>query len=237
MSWQPQIQKCPEAVDSTGWFGLIAGLPGTGKTFMIRTVPNLGRTLALNLENGFRSVKDLTDLDVINVEDSKHFERVLGWLEGGQVGQYDLIYLDSITELADMTFREAKVSDNRHRYMEAKQRTLAMITRLRRLRLSVVATCGVKRNSETGLLQVLAPGQELPAYIPHQFDFVAATRTRETDKGTQYALQFKPGGGWDFVKARDPHGVLGEMEAPDLRALFSKLEPTHPTEGVKDASN
>jgi len=230
MSWIPQIQKCPAAVDCTGWFGLLAGLPGTGKTFILRTVPNLGRTLALNLENGFRSVKDLTDLDVINVEDSKHFEAVLGWLEGGQVGQYDLIFVDSITELADMTFREAKVTDNRHRYMEAKQKTLAMITRLRRLRLSVVATCGVKRNSETGLQQVLAPGQELPAYIPHQFDFVAATRTRETDQGTQYALQFKPSEGWDFVKARDPHGVLGEIEDPNLTALFAKLDTHNPRE-------
>jgi len=109
---------------------LIVGPTGVGKTSLLRTVPDLSRTLFIDGEAGDLPVQDLP-LDTIRIDDwqtardiavriggpnpsfaptscysEAHFKAVGGWLEN--LDRYDLIFADSITAISRLSFRWAE---------------------------------------------------------------------------------------------------------------------------------
>mgnify|MGYP006398321215 CR=1 FL=1 len=224
--WEPEIRPVAEIVKASGWFGLVLGDSGSGKTTLLRTVPCITRTLALNIEGGFRSVADLP-LNAMDVKSSSEFEHLLDWLETRGLGKFDLLFVDSLTELAEMVLRE-QPEDPKYKltkYDTLKSKLLQYAARMRSLPISVICTAGVRRNVDTGLLETLMPGTKLPSQIPYSFDFVAAMRCEENADGDlTRGLQFAPKDPYSFCKIRDPHGVIQRFEHPDLAAIIEKLE-------------
>lgn len=109
---------------------LIVGPTGIGKTSLLRTLPDVGRTLFVDIEAGDLAVIDLP-VPTIRIDDwqtcrnlacriggpnksfpptaaysQAHFEAVGGWLEG--LDQVDTLVIDSLTEGSRLSFRHAE---------------------------------------------------------------------------------------------------------------------------------
>lgn len=223
---KPLIIKCRDAVQRTGFYMLIAGLCGTGKTHLLRTVPNPGRTLVIDFEGGLRTVSDC-DIDAAPITDTKDLDSLLDEIESGSlVGQYDLIFIDSITALAELVLSEQP--DNPKEYM-TKYRVMQLRVseydkRFRHMPLHVVVTAGIHRNIENGLYEIQAPGTKVSSMLGRLPDFVGATRVEEKPDGSlKYGIQFAPRSPYEFCKARDPHNALGMFENQDLALIFKKI--------------
>jgi len=232
------IMKCRDVVSKRGNYLLIAGESGTGKTHVLRTAPNLERTLVIDLENGLRTVCDL-DVDVAVCNTVAEFERIIEYTKTGDfLGKYDLLFVDGLTALADMVLAEQPEDignkDFMTKYKVVNKLIMKWHEHFRRMPINVVATVGLMRSKKSGVFEFLVPGK-LTTCLNYLPDFVAAMRVHETDTdGPMYALQFSKQSPYEFTKARDPHNAIGDFEAPDLAALFGKLE-AHQTTTERNA--
>jgi len=236
MSVPAHFKTMAETVQLTGHFGLIAGLPGSGKTWLLRTIPNLSRCLVMNFEHGLRSVADVEDVQVATytrvtrktlTDTTPSFESDLDWLEREGAGQYDFIFIDTLSELMDLVMNEcgADEKDYFKPYRFVNKKMSLYLAKLRALPMSIICTAGISRNIDSELMEIAAPGSKLSSKIPHAFDFVAALQTQADDAGTiKRRLQLQPGHPWAFCKARDPHNTLSQFEEADLGRLFAKLQ-------------
>ena len=222
------IMKCRDVVSSRGNYLLIAGESGTGKTQLIRTAPNLQRTLVIDLENGLRTICDV-DVDVAVCNTVTEFEEIIEYTKSSEfLGAYDLLYVDGLTALAEMVLAEQPVqADNKDymtKYNVVKTKVLGWHEHFRRMPINVVATVGIVRNKNTGLFGFMVPGA-LSSKLNYLPDFVCATRVTETETNELlYGLQFCKQSPYEFTKARDPHNALEPFEEPNLAGIFSKLE-------------
>ena len=72
----PLILKCSDVIKKHGNFMIFAGMAGSGKTHLIRTLPNLSRSLVVDFEGGLRTVADC-DVDVAEIQNTKQFDQLL----------------------------------------------------------------------------------------------------------------------------------------------------------------
>lgn len=227
MSTPPLILKCRDIVNKHGYFMIFAGMPGSGKTHLIRTLPNLSRSLVVDFEGGLRTVADC-DVDVAEIQNTKQFDQLLNELENGSlVGQYDCLFIDSLTGLADMVLSEQSQDpkDYMVKYGKLVEQVQAYCKRFKIMPFDVVATCGVNRNIDTGLYEIMQPGRKLPGKVTYEPDFVGACIVKQkADGSTAYGIQFANRSPYEFCKSRDPFNALGDFEKPDLKAIFEKLE-------------
>ncbi len=109
---------------------LIVGPTGIGKTSLLRTLPDLDRTLFVDIEAGDLAVLDVK-VPTIRIDDwqtardlacriggpnpsfpptacysQAHFEAVGGWLEG--LDKIDTLFIDSLTAVSRLSFRHAE---------------------------------------------------------------------------------------------------------------------------------
>lgn len=78
--------------------GIVMGPPGTGKTTLARTLLPLGKTLIVSAESGTAPLAGY-DIDVVEVKTYPELGEVVGALVTGQLDQYEVIYVDSLTEV------------------------------------------------------------------------------------------------------------------------------------------
>jgi hypothetical protein len=82
---------------------LVIGRAGVGKTSLIRTIPEDESVFVVSAESGLLSVQDLVAsgrIKGVNVRDMDEVRRVAGYLGGRWRGQYQWVFVDSLTELA-----------------------------------------------------------------------------------------------------------------------------------------
>jgi AAA domain len=109
---------------------LIVGPTGIGKTSLLRTLPDLDRTLFVDIEAGDLAVIDLK-VPTIRIDDwqtarnlacriggpnpsfpptacysQAHFDSIGGWLE--DLDQVDTLFVDSLTAISRLSFRHAE---------------------------------------------------------------------------------------------------------------------------------
>ena len=220
-----EIKKVSEIAKFHGIKSILAGPPGAGKTYSIRTCP--GTPLILSAESGLLSIRDLSaDVAVIQTADDLQ-DAYLYVKEHPE--QYDWLFLDSISEIAEMILLKEKedVKDQRKAYM-AMADTMTKIVKAFRDLSGVNVVLIAKEETRSDGLPVaekvfFCPGQKLAMSLPYLFDEVLWLRVHTDDDGAIHRrFQCQPTEG--FPQVKDRSGVLETYELPDWGVIYNKIQ-------------
>ena len=215
--------KTTQGLSAQGVNILGYGLAGSGKTSLIKTLPN---PVVLSAEGGLLSISD-TATPFVEVTDMSTLLEALEWAKGSEEAkQFDSFALDSISEIAEVVLAHEKTEakDPRQAY-GALQDAMAYIVRaFRDLPKHVYFTAKCEKTAdETGrlLYAPAMPGNKLAQSLPYFFDEVLAMRVeRDEDGTTQRALLTSSDGLW---QAKDRSGRLDDWEPADLGEIIKKI--------------
>ena len=214
---------------------LLHGQSGAGKTYAIRTLPDVSRVALIAAEDGTLSLSDLP----IQCRRLAHPRDLASALEqvGGERGAaaFDWVILDSLTAWAEnhlanllLLPNEKGQLDGRAAYGNLARDAVDVIQRLHALPQHVLVLCKTERAIIDGaVLRVPSmPGQQLTHKSPiaHHFDAVWAIHVMG-DKGDTYR-QIQTDLSADprcEAKTRDPRGVIQPWEPADLGDLSRRL--------------
>lgn len=204
---------------------LVYGDSGAGKTFMASTAP---APVILSAEAGLLSLRRF-QLPVIEIQTVEDLVQAHLWCQqSAEAGQFQTVYLDSITEIAEVVLANAKklVKDPRQAYGELIEKMLSTIKAFRDLQgKHVVMTAKMEPFKDTlnGTVTYMAsmPGSKLGPQLPYLFDEVFRLGIGVDAQGAKYRfLQTQP----DLqYSAKDRSGVLDPVEPPDLNYVFNKI--------------
>ena len=204
---------------------LVYGQAGAGKTTLIKTLPN---PIILSAEGGLLSIKD-ADLPYIEISDMETLKEAYSWLASSEEAkQYQSVALDSISEIAEVVLNAEKkaAKDPRQAYGAMQEQMADIIRAFRDLPGRHVYMSAKLEKTQDELGRVLyspsMPGNKTGQALPYFFDEVLALRVEKDAEGvTQRALMCDTDGLW---LAKDRSGKLDMWEAPDLGAIFAKIQ-------------
>lgn len=215
---------------------IIYGAPGSGKTPLVNTAP---RPVLLVTEPGMLSMRTST-IPAFEAYTAALITEFFEWfMKSREASNFDTLAIDSISNIAEIILAEelGKVKHGMKAYGNMSGRTMKIANDLYYMpqkHIVMIAKQGTYENGRQTILQdgnvtyepvmqkrPFFPGKDLNVKMPHLFDNVLhlsevsipgqpkpvrALRTKEIPE----------------VFARDRLGNLGEVEPPDLSALFNK---------------
>lgn len=202
---------------------IVFGASGSGKTSLIKTLPN---PIILSAEAGLLSINDaeIPYIEIRNVEDL--MEAYQWAANSDEARQFESVALDSISEVAEVVLanEKRKNKDARAAYGELQQTMMDVLRSFRDLNGKHVYMSAKmeKAQDEQGriLYSPSMPGSKLGQQIPYLVDECYALRTEKDQEGViQRALMTQSDGLWS-VKSR---AKLDVWEAPDLGAIINKV--------------
>lgn len=204
---------------------LVYGQAGSGKTSLIRTLPD---SLVLSAEAGLLSLADC-DIPFIQITSMEALQEAYRFIyESEEAKHYQAINLDSVSEIGEVCLNEKlkHAKDPRQAYGETQQLIGDMIRAFRDLpgRHVYFSAKLEKQQDEMGriLYQPSMPGNKMGQSLPYHFDEVLALRMEKDAEGvTQRALMCDSDGLW---QAKDRSGKLDMWEAPDLGSVIQKIK-------------
>lgn len=234
-----QFTTAEEASKLTGVKCLVYSLSGIGKTMLAATAPG---PVVISAEAGLLSLKraniervwgpnrpDITyDIPVIVVSNVDDLKAAYDWCCGPQAQGFRTVFLDSLTEIAEVVLNNAKrqVKDPRQAYGELIEKMETLIRYFRDLpgkNVVMLAKMEPHKDEMTGVIKYAPsmPGAKLGTKLPYFFDEVFRLGVNKTPQGQQYRfLQTQPDMQYE---AKDRSGALAEMEPPHLAQLFAKI--------------
>ena len=199
---------------------LVYGAAGSGKTSLIKTMPN---PIVLSAEGGLLSIQD-ADLPYLEITSMDELREAYSWV---LESDYKSVALDSISEIAEVCLNhEKKVNkDPRAAYGSMQEQMADIIRAFRDIPgRNVLMTAKLeKTQDEMGrvLYSPSMPGNKTGQALPYFFDLVLALRVEKDAEGnTQRALMCDSDGLW---LAKDRSGKLSGWESPDLSAIIEKI--------------
>lgn len=212
--------------NSDGIKVLVYGGAGRGKTFLARTAP---KPFVLSAEKGLLSLRGW-GIPYTEVNSYASLENAYqGFAQGFDNYAYSTIYLDSVSEIAEVILANEKaLNTNKQRaYGDMADQVLELFRKFRDIpRRNVVFTAkmGKVKDGQTGALMFgpMLPGQQLDQHVPYMFDEVFQMNTgMDTTTNTPWwALRTQP----DFQnEAKDRSGKLAAWEPADLTHVFNKI--------------
>ena len=199
---------------------LVYGAAGSGKTSLIKTMPN---PIVLSAEGGLLSIQD-ADLPYLEITSMDELREAYSWV---MESEYKSVALDSISEIAEVCLNhEKKVNkDPRAAYGSMQEQMADIIRAFRDIPgRNVLMTAKLeKTQDEMGrvLYSPSMPGNKTGQALPYFFDLVLALRVEKDAEGnTQRALMCDSDGLWI---AKDRSGKLSGWESPDLSAIIEKI--------------
>lgn len=220
-----EIFNTRNASRTHGIKALIYAKSGYGKTYLARTAPN---PIILSAESGVLTLRDV-DLPMVIIKTVKDLETFYQLVTTDKrYMQFGTIYVDSLSEIAEVVLANAKnvVKDQRQAYVKLTDDLIPLIKAYRDLpNKHVVFTAKQDSNKDelTGIVTQgpMMPGTKLGKELPYLFDEVFRLGIGKTDKGVQYRyIQTQPDA---QNEAKDRSGILDAMEPPDLTKIFNKI--------------
>jgi phage nucleotide-binding protein len=199
------------------------GQAGSGKTMLIKTLPN---PVIISAEAGLLSLID-ANIPFIEINSMDSLKEAFIWAsESAEASAFESVAIDSISEIAEVVLsHEKRVNkDGRAAYGEMQVQVIEIMRAFRDLKKHVYfsAKCE-KSQDETGrvLYSPSMPGNKLAQQIPYLVDEVFALRVEKDAEGiTQRALMCDSDGLW---LAKDRSGKLSPWEAPNLGDIIAKI--------------
>ena len=204
---------------------LCYGESGTGKTYMMQTAD---KPLILSAEKGLLSLADV-DLPVYEIKSRDQLNEAYDWLSGSKEAKdkYDVICIDSISEVAEMLLAEEKeaTKDGRAAYGNMADLMTVTIRAYRDLPFHTYFTAKLKKvvDEATGVTSFMpsVPGQMLLNNLPYLFDEVLRLDIGKLKGGQKY--RFLDTVGDRRYIAKDRSGRLSAKEEPNLHKLIQKM--------------
>lgn len=205
---------------------LVYGKAGSGKTMLCATAPD---PLIISAEAGLLSLRD-HDIPVIEVKTMDDLQDAFEWVsKNKKADQFKTICLDSISEIGEIVLAAAKatVKDARQAYGELIDQMMKTIKAFRDLKgknvyFSAKEAKVVDSISETVTYGPNMPGSKLGAEMPYYFDEVFNLNIGRNTQGNQYRF-LRTASNFQY-EAKDRSGVLDELEEPNLKKVFEKIE-------------
>ncbi|WEL95556.1 hypothetical protein [Xanthomonas phage vB_XooS_NR08] len=231
-----QLKPASQLARRYGVKSVVFGSPGSGKTPLINTAP---RPVLLVTEPGMLSMRG-SNVPAWEAYSPALITEFFEWfMKSREAANFDTLGIDSISNIAEIILAEelSKVKHGMKAYGNMSERTMKICNDLYYMpqkHIVMIAKQGVVENGRQTILQggevvyepimqkrPFFPGKDLNVKVPHLFDnvlhlgeaivpgqpkSVRALRTKEIPE----------------VFARDRLGNLGELEPPDLSALFTK---------------
>lgn len=216
--------KTTAGLTANGVKVLVYGAAGSGKTSLIRTLPN---PIVLSAEGGLLSIQD-ANLPYIEISDMDTLKEAYTWLTTSKEAKgYQSVALDSISEIAEVVLNAEKktAKDPRQAYGAMQEHMADLIRAFRDLPgMHIYMSAKLeKSNDELGrvLYAPSMPGNKTGQALPYFFDEVLALRVEKDAEGVpQRGLMCDSDGLW---LAKDRSGKLSPWEAPDLGAIIAKI--------------
>ena len=219
-----------EVAQDRGIKATVFGYPGAGKTCLCCTTGE--PTLLISAEAGLLSIKDATNVSVIEVTTLEQISEVFAHLKANPK-EFKWVCLDSISEICERILEAefAASKDKRAAYGEMANKSIALIKGFRDLEMNVVFTAKLDREKDDATGAMLyhpgAPGRQVSAQLPYYVDLVLAMRVIPNQEGVHERwLQASQDGQW---LAKDRSGKLDAWEAPSLKNIAAKIRGTTKT--------
>lgn len=203
---------------------LCYGFAGTGKTTMIKTLPD---PVIISAEGGLLSLAG-ESIPFVTVDDMPSLVEAYTWLsESAEARKYQSVAIDSISEIAEVVLaaEKKKTKDPRAAYGEMQDQMARIVRGFRDLegRHVYMTAKAEKSQDERGMILFAPsmPGNKAAQAMPYFFDEVLAVRCeKDADGNMQRALLCESDGIW---QAKDRSGKLAKWEAPDMGAIITKI--------------
>ena len=216
--------KSTKNVIDQGLFVLVHGRLGSGKTSLVKTIPDVeANTLVISAEKGALPLRNL-DVDMVEISKYSDMDEIMSFLDIDT--KYKWVVVDSLTEIGDKCLD----AESRNRGMIAKPEwddywyyNAKLTDLIRRLRdipgLHVVLTCLSEwdRTDGSGKLVPSIPAKQLKSKLGQFFDEVLYLNVNEGGK-REFITGFNP-----HVDAKDRSGALDNPEEANLAVLVEKI--------------
>lgn len=222
-----QILNTRNEAQIHGVKALVYGPSGIGKTRLTLT---MDKPIILSAESGLLSLRN-HDYPVIKITDMGSLNAAYQWLtESPQAKQFNTIYVDSITEVAEKVLVNAKglVKDPRMAYNTLLEQMIPIVKAFRDLPGKHVFMSAKEEayKDEVGVMRYgpMMPGNKVGQQLPYLFDQVFRMGdVKGQDNKPVTVLQTKSD---MYYEAKDRSGALAIYEMPDVRAIISKILTT-----------
>ena len=225
------LDQARRASDHTAQFLnlMVYGPPGVGKTWLAGSAARAGfRALLLDCESGSMTIRD-TSAAVLTIDSMQGLEQayteIRAGLEAGAL-EYDVIFLDSVTELQKLHIDEITGKGKRDMKLpdwgKVNKQTRQIVRAFRDLPIHVGVFALSKEiidehsGQATTRMRPSVHGQTLPHELAGFFDVVGYAGV---SKG-EHVIAFT---GSDRVIAKDRSGALDPVEPNDFGLIFGKI--------------
>lgn len=222
-----KIVSLASAIGSRGTKILSYGDAGTGKTFMISTLP--GKVLIASAEAGLLSLSAFGEdprFSVVEINSIAGLREVYSHIRKPGHG-YDWVVLDSISEIAEtcLTEEKAKTKDPRQAYGAIQDEVGSILRAFRDLEINVYFSAKQAREKDEATSRIsygiAMPGSKLGPSIPYLFDEVFRLVVNKEEDGTESRWLLTRNDGRSVAKDRS--GMLDPYEPADLGAIAAKI--------------
>jgi hypothetical protein len=204
---------------------LIYGRSGAGKTHLITTCPD---PLLIAAEPGVLTLRGKS-IPGIRIQTVNDLTDALEWIRySEQAKSFKTIYIDSITEVAEVVLSNAKLlnTDPRKAYGELIEKMTMTIKAYRDIAGKHVIMTAKQEAAQDEVTKITSygpsmPGAKLGPALPYLFDEVFRLGIGRDAEGKDFRfIQAIPDIQYD---AKDRSGVLGQYEPADLSVIFNKI--------------
>lgn len=219
---------------------VVYGPAGVGKTSLAKTCP---APLLLSMESGLLSLKG-ENVTYLDIKSADELEEALEAVKGPGGEPFKTVILDSISELSHIIRKEEennpanksdKGKDNGFKvYSSIAARTIDILMKFRDLDKHVVLIAQERQKTSDNSISNIIPqleGHQAGERLPYLFDLVMCMRY--ADEVTKAGERYLQTCGDNIRVAKDRSGRLDPVEAPDLGAIFAKVNRTE-NEGSKE---
>ena len=216
------VLKSIKELSKNGVKIFVYGWVGSGKTSLIKTLPN---PIILSAEGGMLSLHgcDLPVYEIATMDDLREAYSAV------YQSDYSSIALDSISEIAEVVLNNEKriAKDPRQAYGAMQEQVTELIRAFRDIPGKNVYFSAKQERATDDMGRLLyspsMPGTKLGSALPYFFDEVLCARVEKDPSSGEdsYFLQCKPDG---IYEAKDRSGKLDKYEPSDLGAIIKKID-------------